>query len=215
MDKEQILTKITDVGVVAVVRANSSEQAMKIADACIEGGIPAIELTFTVPHADKVIADLAAKYTHGEIILGAGTVMDPETARIAILAGAQFIVSPYFNPETVRLCNRYRVACMPGAMTIKEIVSAMESGADIVKVFPGDLFGPKIIKDVRGPIPYAKLMPTGGVDVSNVEDWIKAGAVAVGTGSSLTKGAAAGDYKAVAEKAKEFVAAVKAARENM
>ena len=172
MDKEQILTKITDVGVVAVVRANSSEQAMKIADACIEGGIPAIELTFTVPHADKVIADLAAKYTHGEIILGAGTVMDPETARIAILAGAQFVVSPYFNPETVKLCNRYRVACMPGAMTIKEIVSAMESGADIVKVFPGDLFGPKIIKDVRGPIPYAKLMPTGGVDVSNVADWV-------------------------------------------
>ncbi len=215
MDKEQILTKITDVGVVAVVRANSSEQAMKIADACIEGGIPAIELTFTVPHADKVIADLAAKYTHGEIILGAGTVMDPETARIAILAGAQFVVSPYFNPETVKLCNRYRVACMPGAMTIKEIVSAMESGADIVKVFPGDLFGPKIIKDVRGPIPYAKLMPTGGVDVSNVADWVKAGAVAVGTGSSLTKGAATGDYKAVAEKAKEFVAAVKAARENI
>lgn len=215
MDKEQIITKITDVGVVAVVRANSSEQAMKIADACIEGGIPAIELTFTVPHADKVIADLAAKYTHGEIILGAGTVMDPETARIAILAGAQFIVSPYFNPETVKLCNRYRVACMPGAMTIKEIVSAMESGADIVKVFPGDLFGPKIIKDVRGPIPYAKLMPTGGVDVSNVAEWVKAGAVAVGTGSSLTKGAATGDYKAVAEKAKEFVAAVKAARENI
>lgn len=215
MDKEQIITKITDVGVVAVVRANSSEQAMKIADACIEGGIPAIELTFTVPHADKVIADLAAKYTHGEIILGAGTVMDPETARIAILAGAQFIVSPYFNPETVKLCNRYRVACMPGAMTIKEIVSAMESGADIVKVFPGDLFGPKIIKDVRGPIPYAKLMPTGGVDVSNVAEWVKAGAVAVGTGSSLTKGAATGDYKAVAEKAKEFVAAVKAARENL
>ncbi len=215
MDKEQIITKITDVGVVAVVRANSSEQAMKIADACIEGGVPAIELTFTVPHADKVISDLAAKYTHGEIILGAGTVMDPETARIAILAGAQFIVSPYFNPETVKLCNRYRVACMPGAMTIKEIVSAMESGADIVKVFPGDLFGPKIIKDVRGPIPYAKLMPTGGVDVSNVAEWVKAGAVAVGTGSSLTKGAATGDYKAVAEKAKEFVAAVKAARENI
>lgn len=215
MDKEQILTKITEVGVVAVVRANSSEQAMKIADACIEGGIPAIELTFTVPNADKVIADLAAKYTHGEIILGAGTVMDPETARIAILAGAQFVVSPYFNPETVKLCNRYRVACMPGAMTIKEIVSAMESGADIVKVFPGDLFGPKIIKDVRGPIPYAKLMPTGGVDVSNVAEWVKAGAVAVGTGSSLTKGAAVGDYKAVAEKAKEFVAAVKAARENI
>ena len=175
MDKEKVITKITDVGVVAVVRAESSDQAIRIADACIEGGIPAIELTFTVPRANKVIEDLAAKYSHGEIILGAGTVMDPETARIAILAGAEYVVSPYFNAETVKTCNRYRVPCMPGAMTIKEVVEAMEAGADIVKIFPGDLFGPKIIKDIKGPIPYAKMMPTGGVDIDNVHEWINAG----------------------------------------
>lgn len=212
MDKEKVITRITDVGVVAVVRAENSEKAMRIVDACIEGGIPAIELTFTVPKAHKVIEDLAAKYTSDQIILGAGTVLDSETARIAMLSGAEYIVSPYFDLETVKTCNRYRVPCMPGAMTIKEVVAAMEAGADIVKIFPGDLFGPKIIKDIKGPIPYAKMMPTGGVDVDNVDQWIKAGAVAVGAGSSLTAGAKTGDYKAVAETAKKFVEAVKAAR---
>ena len=212
MDKEKVITRITDVGVVAVVRAENSEKAIRIVDACIEGGIPAIELTFTVPKAHKVIEDLAAKYSSDEIILGAGTVMDSETARIAMLSGAEYIVSPYFDLETVKTCNRYRVPCMPGAMTIKEVVAAMEAGADIVKIFPGDLFGPKIIKDIKGPIPYAKMMPTGGVDVDNVDQWIKAGAVAVGAGSSLTAGAKTGDYKAVAETAKKFVEAVKAAR---
>ena len=212
MDKEKVITRITDVGVVAVVRAENSDKAIRIVDACIEGGIPAIELTFTVPKAHKVIEDLAAKYSSDEIILGAGTVMDSETARIAMLSGAEYIVSPYFDLETVKTCNRYRVPCMPGAMTIKEVVAAMEAGADIVKIFPGDLFGPKIIKDIKGPIPYAKMMPTGGVDVDNVEQWIKAGAVAVGAGSSLTAGAKTGDYKAVADTAKKFVDAVKAAR---
>ena len=212
MDKEKVITRITDVGVVAVVRAENSEKAMRIVDACIEGGIPAIELTFTVPKAHKVIEDLAAKYSNDEIILGAGTVMDSETARIAMLSGAEYIVSPYFDLETVKTCNRYRVPCMPGAMTIKDVVAAMEAGADIVKIFPGDLSGPKIIKDIKGPIPYAKMMPTGGVDVDNVDQWIKAGAVAVGAGSSLTAGAKTGDYKAVADTAKKFVEAVKAAR---
>lgn len=212
MDKEKVITRITDVGVVAVVRAENSEKAMRIVDACIEGGIPAIELTFTVPKAHKVIEDLAAKYSSDEIILGAGTVMDSETARIAMLSGAEYIVSPYFDLETVKTCNRYRVPCMPGAMTIKDVVAAMEAGADIVKIFPGDLSGPKIIKDIKGPIPYAKMMPTGGVDVDNVDQWIKAGAVAVGAGSSLTAGAKTGDYKAVADTAKKFVEAVKAAR---
>ena len=212
MDKEKVITRITDVGVVAVVRAENSEKAIRIVDACIEGGIPAIELTFTVPKAHKVIEDLAAKYSSDEIILGAGTVMDSETARIAMLSGAEYIVSPYFDLETVKTCNRYRVPCMPGAMTIKEVVAAMEAGADIVKIFPGDLFGPKIIKDIKGPIPYAKMMPTGGVDVDNVDQWIKAGAVAVGAGSSLTAGAKTGDYKAVADTAKLFVERVKQAR---
>ena len=212
MDKELVLTKICDSGVVAVVRAENGEKAKRIADACLEGGVPAIELTFTVPMAHKVIEELAKEYSGGEMILGAGTVMDSETARIAILSGAQYIVSPYFNAETVRLCNRYRVPCMPGAMTIKEVVEAMESGADIVKVFPGEAFGPKILKAIKGPVPQAKMMPTGGVDLSNVGEWIKAGAVAVGAGGSLTKGAKAGDYKAITETAKEFIAKVKEAR---
>ena len=212
MDKELVLTKICDSGVVAVVRAENGEKAKRIADACLEGGVPAIELTFTVPMAHKVIEELAKEYSGGEMILGAGTVMDSETARIAILSGAQYIVSPYFNAETVRLCNRYRVPYMPGAMTIKEVVEAMESGADIVKVFPGEAFGPKILKAIKGPVPQAKMMPTGGVDLSNVGDWIKAGAVAVGAGGSLTKGAKTGDYKAITETAKEFIAKVKEAR---
>ena len=212
MDKELVLTKICDSGVVAVVRAENGEKAKRIADACLEGGVPAIELTFTVPMAHKVIEELAKEYSGGEMILGAGTVMDSETARIAILSGAQYIVSPYFNAETVRLCNRYRVPCMPGALTIKEVVEAMESGADIVKVFPGEAFGPKILKAIKGPVPQAKMMPTGGVDLSNVGDWIKAGAVAVGAGGSLTKGAKTGDYKAITETAKEFIAKVKEAR---
>ncbi|MBR6729057.1 MAG: bifunctional 2-keto-4-hydroxyglutarate aldolase/2-keto-3-deoxy-6-phosphogluconate aldolase [Clostridia bacterium] len=212
MDKEMILTKICDSGIVAVVRAKDADQAIRIADACIEGGVPAIELTFTVPGAHHVIEELSKRYTPDQIILGAGTVMDPETARIAILSGAQYIVSPYFNLETVKLCNRYRVACMPGAMTIKEVVEAMEAGADIVKLFPGEAGGPKMIKAIKGPIPYAKLMPTGGVDIDNVAEWIKAGAVAVGAGSALTAGAKTGDYAAITAKGKEFVKRIKEAR---
>ena len=215
MDKEQILTRIQDCGIVAVVRAESTDKAERIVDACIEGGVAAIELTFTVPHADKVIEHLANKYTPEQIILGAGTVMDAATARIAMLSGAQYIVSPYFDPETVKMCNRYRVAVMPGIMSVREGVMAMEAGADILKVFPGDLFGPKIIKDIRGPIPYAKMMPTGGVNTDNVGEWIKAGAVAVGAGSSLTAGAKTGDYAAITETAKKFVANIKAARAQL
>ncbi len=212
MDKEQILTKIQDAGIVAVVRASSTEEAVRITDACIEGGVAAIELTFTVPHADKVIEDLAKKYTPEEIILGAGTVIDAETARIAMLSGAQYIVSPCFNADMVRLCNRYRMAVMPGVMSVTEAVSAMEAGADILKVFPAELFGPKVIKAIKGPIPYAKIMPTGGVTADNVGEWIRAGAVAVGAGGALTGGAKNGDYAKITATAKKFVENIKAAR---
>ncbi len=212
MKKEQVISEIQRVGIVAVVRAENAEKAIRIADACIEGGIPAIELTFTVPAAHHVIEELANRYQNGEILLGAGTVMDPETARIAILSGAQYVVSPYFSEETVRLCNRYRVACMPGAMSIKEVVSAMEAGADIIKVFPGEAFGPKIIKAIKGPVPQAELMPTGGVDINNVAEWIRAGAVAVGAGSSLTGGAKTGDYASITKIGREFVERIKEAR---
>ncbi len=212
MDKEQILTKIQDCGIVAVVRAETTDEAQKIAEACLEGGVSAIELTFTVPHADKVIEFLANKYSPEEMILGAGTVMDSQTARMAMLCGAQYIVSPYFDIETVKLCNRYRMAVMPGVMSVREAVMAMEAGADILKIFPADLFGPKIIKDIKGPLPYAKMMPTGGVTADNAGEWIKAGAVALGAGGSLTAGAKTGDYALITETAKRFVKNIKAAR---
>lgn len=212
MIKEEILTKISDAGLVAVVRAESSDQALKITDACIKGGVAAIEITFTVPGAHRVIADLANTYTNNEILLGAGTVLDSETARIALLEGAQYIVSPNLNKETAKLCNRYRVPYMPGAMTIKEVVEGMETGADIIKVFPGSLFGPKIIKNILGPIPQARLMPTGGVDADNVGEWIKAGSVAVGVGSALTKGAKTGDYQLITDTAKKIIDGINRAR---
>ena len=213
MDKTEILKRLTDCGVFAVVRAENAEQAIKICDACIKGGIVGIELTFTVPGALDVIKELCAKYSEDEIIIGAGTVLDSETARAAILAGAKFVVSPYLDVATVKTCLRYQVPCMPGAMTIKEVVECMEAGADIVKVFPGNLFGPKIIKAFRGPLPYAKLMPTGGVNAENCGEWIKAGCVAVGAGSDLTKGAKTGDYAIIAEIGRKMVEEVRKARQ--
>ena len=213
MNKEEVLSRIQESGLVAVVRAESAEQAEKIADALVAGGVAAIEITFTVPGAVDVIKALAAKYPSGEMIIGAGTVLDPETARIAILAGAQYIVTPCLNVETVKFCNRYRVACMPGAMTLKETVEAIEAGGDIVKIFPGELFGPAIVKAFRGPLPYASLMPTGGVSLDNVAEWIKAGCVAVGVGSTLTAGAKKGDYAAVTDTAKRFIEKIREARQ--
>ena len=210
--KLETLKKITDVGVVAVVRAESADQAIKIAEACREGGIPAIEITFTVPYADEVIRELAKAYQGGEMIVGAGTVLDSETARIAILAGAQYIVSPCLDEETIKLCNRYQIPVMPGCVTIKEMVTAMELGADIIKVFPGEMVGPSYIKAVKGPLPQAPLMPTGGVSLENAAEWIKNGCVAVGVGGSLTAGAKTGDYQSVTDMAKKFVEVVKNAR---
>lgn len=212
MRKEKVLSGIQATGIVAVVRADSGDKAAAIAEACLAGGVDAIELTFTVPRAHEVIAGLRRRYPGDSILLGAGTVLDPETARIAILEGADYVVSPAFNAETVRLCNRYRVACMPGAMTIKEIVEAMEAGADIVKVFPGDAFGPSFIKAALGPLPQAALMPTGGVSPENAAEWIRAGAVALGVGGKLTEGAKTGNYASITKIAESLVRTVAQAR---
>ena len=141
-----------------------------------------------------IIKALAKRYDPKDVLIGAGTVLDPETARAAILAGAQFVVSPCLNAETVKMCLRYQIACMPGAMTIKETVDCLEAGADIVKLFPGNLAGPKMIKNIKGPLPQVRIMPTGGVNAENAGEWIKAGAVAVGAGGDLTAGAKTGDY---------------------
>ncbi len=210
--KLDVLRRILDAGLVAVVRAESGDEARRVADAVLEGGCPAVEMTFTVPGAHRVIEELASRYKPSELILGAGTVLDPETARVAILSGAAYIVSPSLNPETVRLCNRYQVPVMPGAMTIRDVIEAMELGADIVKLFPGEAFGPAIIKAIRGPLPQAPLMPTGGVDLSNVGEWIKAGAVAVGAGGSLTGGAKTGDFASITTTARAFIEKIGEAR---
>ncbi|WP_066689317.1 bifunctional 2-keto-4-hydroxyglutarate aldolase/2-keto-3-deoxy-6-phosphogluconate aldolase [Christensenella intestinihominis] len=212
MEKLEVLRRLEECGVVAVVRGNNEEEVMKIIDACIAGGIIGIEVTFTVPGALDIIKALAKRYDPKDVLIGAGTVLDPETARAAILAGAQFVVAPCLNADTVKMCLRYQVACMPGAMTIKETVDCLEAGADIVKLFPGNLAGPKMIKNIKGPLPQVRIMPTGGVNAANAGEWIKAGAVAVGAGGDLTAGAKTGDYESITRIAKEMVTAVKEAR---
>ena len=208
MRKYEVLQRIEKVGVVAVVRAENSEKAKKIALACMEGGIDSIEITFTVPGAQKVIESLTEEFKD-TLLVGAGTVLDSETARIAILAGAKYIVSPAFDLETAKLCNRYQIPYMPGCVTLTEMIKAMEAGADVIKVFPGSLVGPDYIKAVRGPLPQAVLMPTGGVSLDNIDQWIKNGCIAVGVGGNLTKGSSEDMTKA----AKEFVEKIKSVRE--
>jgi 2-dehydro-3-deoxyphosphogluconate aldolase / (4S)-4-hydroxy-2-oxoglutarate aldolase len=155
---------------------------------------------------------LTAGSWRDQILIGAGTVLDPETARAAILAGAQFAVSPGLNPETARLCNRYQIPYMPGASTVKEVIEGMECGADIVKVFPGETLGPAFVKAVRGPLPQASLMPTGGVSLENVGEWIRAGCVAVGVGGTLTAGATTGDFQSIAQMSRQFITSIRQAR---
>ncbi|HXA86811.1 MAG TPA: bifunctional 2-keto-4-hydroxyglutarate aldolase/2-keto-3-deoxy-6-phosphogluconate aldolase [Candidatus Dormibacteraeota bacterium] len=206
------LGRIVDSGLVAVVRAESPEQASRIADACAQAGVAAIEITFTVPDPASVIAELTRRYPKGEMLIGAGTVLDPETAAAAVAAGAQFVVAPCLNLEVARFCNRRQIPYMPGAGTVKEIVEAMECGAEIIKVFPGETLGPQFVKAVRGPLPHALLMPTGGVTLENVQDWLRAGCVAVGVGSSLCAGAKSGDYQAITDLARQFIAKIRDAR---
>ncbi|TYQ16624.1 UNVERIFIED_CONTAM: 2-dehydro-3-deoxyphosphogluconate aldolase/(4S)-4-hydroxy-2-oxoglutarate aldolase [Acetivibrio alkalicellulosi] len=215
MKKDQVLYKIKESGLVAIIRAESSLQAVKTVDACVEGGLLSIEITYTVPGATDIIKELNLKYPSDKVIIGAGSVLDTETARVAILAGAKYIVTPYLNVEVVKLCNRYQIPCMPGAMTVKEVAQCIEAGADIVKVFPGEVLGPKFIKAVKGPMPYVTMMPTGGVDLDNIPQWIKAGADALGVGGNLVGSAKNGDYNTITQKAKEFLQKIKTARSEI
>lgn len=212
MEKFEVLRKIKEVGVVAVIRAETAMDAIEISKAVMKGGIPAIELTFTVPNAESVLKELAANFSKDELILGAGTVLDATTARIAILAGARYIVSPGFDKETAELCNLYQVPYMPGCLTITEMLTALKCGVDIIKLFPGSAFGPSYVKAVRGPLPNISIMPTGGVSLDNVKDWVKNGVVAVGVGGELTAPAKNKDFEGVTKNAALFVEAVKNAR---
>jgi 2-dehydro-3-deoxyphosphogluconate aldolase / (4S)-4-hydroxy-2-oxoglutarate aldolase len=209
--KLAVLNKIIDSGLVAIIRADVADDAARIAEACAKGGVAALEVTFTVPGAASVIETLSKEFK-SEMVIGAGTVLDPETARIAILSGSQFVVSPALNPETARLCNRYQIPHMPGTGTVKEVIDAMEAGAEIIKIFPSEGLGPGFVKAVRSPLPQAQLMPTGGVSLDNVADWIKAGCIAVGVSGHLTGYGNARDSNFIVDTAKQFLTKIRQAR---
>ena len=213
MSKHVDLQRILDCGMVAIIRASSSEQIVNVARALYEGGVDVLEVTFTVPNVLEIIS--AVKKELGKnVLLGAGTVLDTETARSAILAGAEFVVSPTVNTGVIQLCKRYDKLCLPGAFTPTEILTAWEAGADIVKVFPADVGGPNYLKAVHGPLPQIRLLPTGGVDLTTIDAFFKAGACAVGLGSALVekKAVDTGDVARIKSLAEQYVAAVKKAR---
>jgi 2-dehydro-3-deoxyphosphogluconate aldolase/(4S)-4-hydroxy-2-oxoglutarate aldolase len=204
-----ILKEIERIGIVAVVRAETAEQVKGAVKALLEGGISAVEITFTVPNAIEMIRQTKKEY--GEcVLLGAGTVLSPANAAGAMGAGAQYIVSPHTNADIIRLCNKEGIAVMPGAMTPTEVVTAWSAGADIVKLFPAEFLGPKYVKALRAPLPDVRLMPTGGVSPENVAEWLAAGATALGAGGNLVDKNAlkTGKFEVITQRAREFVTAV-------
>ncbi|WP_332691662.1 bifunctional 4-hydroxy-2-oxoglutarate aldolase/2-dehydro-3-deoxy-phosphogluconate aldolase [Halalkalibacter lacteus] len=208
-----LLQEIQNNGVVAIIRGAKPETILSIAKALRDGGVKTLEITVETPNVLTLIKQVSEELD--DVIVGAGTVLDPETARAAIMAGAKFIFSPTVNVETIRLTKRYGVISIAGALTPTEILTAYENGSDVIKVFPANVFGPKYLKDVHGPLPHIPLMPTGGVDLSNVSEYIKAGGVAVGLGSSLvdTKREINDEYLVeLTAKSKEFVTAIKNVR---
>jgi 2-dehydro-3-deoxyphosphogluconate aldolase/(4S)-4-hydroxy-2-oxoglutarate aldolase len=213
MSKDRMLSRIAGSGVVAVMRAPSGEMLSDVAEALLAGGVDVIEVTFTVPGAARVLEQVADRLG-GKILLGAGTVLDSETARIALLAGAEFIVAPTVNLEVIRLCQRYDKVVIPGALTPTEVLTAWESGADIVKVFPSELTGPGYLKALHGPLPQVRLMPTGGVNLQTAADFLRAGACALGIGGALVepKAVAAGDMQRIQSLAQQYVQIVKETR---
>ena len=214
MNKQEVLRRIGEVGVVPVVRASSTEEAMQVVEAIKEGGLPVLEITMTVPRAVSVIEQLAHRYG-SDVVIGAGTVLDPETARACILAGAAFVVSPSLNTATIELCRRYSVAVMPGALTPTEVVTAWQAGADVVKIFPCNAVGgARYLKSLKAPLPQIEMVPTGGVSLQTAAEFIRAGALALGVGADLvdTEAIRAGDSRKVTEAARAYVSAVRAAR---
>jgi len=205
MDKLEMMEWIQETGVIAIMRAKSSDQLLAAADAIKAGGVQAIEVTMTTPGALDVIRQATERYG-ADVLFGVGSVLDPESARAAILAGAQFVVSPTLNLKTIELCHRYAIPVVPGAYTPTEILTAWEAGADMVKVFPASVGGPAYFKAVKAPLPQVKLVPVGGVDLDTTADFIRAGADAVGVGSALVsqKLLDAGDFAALTERARRL-----------
>ncbi|MEI7959083.1 MAG: bifunctional 4-hydroxy-2-oxoglutarate aldolase/2-dehydro-3-deoxy-phosphogluconate aldolase [Verrucomicrobiota bacterium] len=213
MNKPEIIDRIVNPGIVAIIRADSSEQLMGAAEALYEGGVTGMEVTMTTPNALQVINDVAKRFGK-KVLIGVGTVLDTETCRAAILAGSQFVVTPVTRPEVITLCNRYGVPIAAGAYTPTEALTAYEAGADFVKIFPADQLGPTYIKNILAPMPQLQIIPTGGVTVATVDAFIKAGSVALGAGSSLVSKdiLKSQDWKKLTETAAAFVEAIKKAR---
>ena len=214
MNKSDVIRTIKDIGVVPVVRATTADEAMRAIDAIREGGISVLEITMTVPGAVAVIEEVSKRYG-SEALVGAGTVLNPETARDCISAGARFIVSPALNLETIALCRQSDVAVMPGSLTPTEVVEAWNAGADLVKVFPaGAVGGASYIKSLKAPLPQIELIPTGGVSLKTAADFIKAGASALGVGADLVdiKAIREGQQSLITERARQFLEIVKEAR---
>jgi 2-dehydro-3-deoxyphosphogluconate aldolase/(4S)-4-hydroxy-2-oxoglutarate aldolase len=215
MSREKHLQRVLDCGIVAVVRFSDPNPLVGVMKALADGGVTVAEVTFTVPNALDVIRE-AKRQLGDRVLLGAGTVLDPETARAAILAGAEFLVAPNLNLEVIKLCRRYDKLVMPGAFTPTEVVTAWEAGADIVKVFPADVVGPAFFKALRGPLPQVKLMPTGGVDLTTAAEFLKAGAVCLGVGGQLVepKIVAAGEFAKLSELARKYVDIVQSVKSS-
>jgi 2-dehydro-3-deoxyphosphogluconate aldolase / (4S)-4-hydroxy-2-oxoglutarate aldolase len=213
MSRDADLKRVLDLGLVAIIRSPSGEQLVDVAEALVAGGIDVLEVTFTVPDALGVLAAVRKKLGN-RILLGAGTVLDPETARAAMLAGAEYIVTPTVNPRVIEMCRRYDKLVMPGAFTPTEVLTAWEAGADVVKLFPAEIGGPGHLRALKGPFPQIRILPTGGVNFETLGDFVKAGACAVGLGSSLVEKAALEqrDFARITELSKKYVSAMQAAR---
>ncbi len=211
LSRVEVISQIHESGIIAVIRAKSSDQLVDVCKALVDGGVRVMEITMTTPNALEAIAN-ARKVMGDKALIGVGSVLDPETARAAILAGAQFVFAPTLNLDVITMAHRYDRLVVPGALTPTEILRAWEAGADLVKVFPANHFGPRYFQDLLAPMPHLKLTPTGGVDLNTASDWLKAGAVALGVGSSLVRkdlieggkwqelSALAGEYAAIVSK---------------
>jgi 2-dehydro-3-deoxyphosphogluconate aldolase/(4S)-4-hydroxy-2-oxoglutarate aldolase len=215
LDTHEDMQRIADSGVVAVMRGADADTIIEVAEALREGGVTAYEITADNPDAMDLIEEVSESFTEEEAIVGAGTVLDATTARMAIMSGAEFVVGPNFDRGVVETCNRYGTLVAPGILTPTEAVNAYEAGADLVKVFPASVVGPGHLSSLKGPLPQIPLMPTGGIDLDNAAEYIEAGAVVVGAGGSIMDAEAieAGDYESITETAREFTETIEAARD--
>lgn len=205
LDNFETLQQIHKNRIVAVIRGFSSENTYKTAEACVKGGVTNLELAFTSPHVDKTIQEISKKYANNsEVVVGAGTVLDPTSARIAIIAGAKFIVSPSFSEKVAKLCNLYEIPYIPGCFSPTEVQAALEMGANVVKIFPSSITGPGVINELTGPFPKLNIMPSGGVSIDNINEWLSKGAFAIGIGGSLVGPAKEENYAEVVKNAQMF-----------